>query len=67
MYESIKDLQMEQRANLIMAERLEAGVVKLIKCAEYEQMDEQLQSLTTSFSTITRKECFKSARISFHF
>ncbi|CAF3132612.1 unnamed protein product [Rotaria sp. Silwood2] len=66
-YESIKDLQMEQHANLIMAERLDAGIVKLTKRIEYEQMDEQLQSLAASFSTITRKEYFKRARALFNF
>ncbi|CAF1667822.1 unnamed protein product, partial [Didymodactylos carnosus] len=32
-YESIKDLQVEQHANLIMAKKLEAGLVKLTKRA----------------------------------
>ena len=66
-YESIEDLQMEQHTNLIMADRLTAGAVKLTKRAEYEQIDEQLQFLATSLSTITRKEYFKSARTLFHF
>ena len=66
-YESIGNLQMKQHANLTMAERLEAGVVKLTKRAEYKQMDEQLQSLATNFSTITRKEYFKSAGTLLHF
>jgi hypothetical protein len=40
MNKPIKDLQMEQHASLIMAERLEAGLIKLTKCLVYEQIDE---------------------------
>ncbi|CAF5214530.1 unnamed protein product, partial [Rotaria magnacalcarata] len=39
-YESIKDLQMEQHARLIMAEQLQAGFVKKVKRIKYELLDE---------------------------
>ncbi|CAF5155223.1 unnamed protein product, partial [Rotaria magnacalcarata] len=42
-YESIKDLQMEQHAILIMAAQLQAGLVKKVKRVKYELLNEQLQ------------------------
>ncbi|CAF4541237.1 unnamed protein product, partial [Didymodactylos carnosus] len=65
--DSINDLQVEQHANLIMAEKLEAGLVKLTKRAAYEQMDEQLEQLMTTFNINTRKEYFKRASAFFNF
>ena len=41
-YESIKDLQMEQHANLILGEQLLAGLVKIQKRIRYELLDEKL-------------------------
>ena len=58
---------MEQHANLIMAEKLQAGQVKLRKRAQYELLDEKLQQLVSSFDLITRDMYFKRARALFNF
>ncbi|CAF3873782.1 unnamed protein product [Rotaria sordida] len=46
-YQSIHDLKTEQHANLIFAEKAEAGTIKIVKRALYEEIDEQLQNLTS--------------------
>ncbi|CAF4772830.1 unnamed protein product [Rotaria socialis] len=66
-YESIKDLQMEQHATLVMAEQLQAGLVKKVKRVKYELLDEQLQQLASSFDLIPRDLYFKRARALFNF
>ncbi|CAF4773337.1 unnamed protein product, partial [Rotaria sp. Silwood2] len=40
---------MEQHANLITAEQLQAGRVKVRKRVKYEHLDEQLQQLASTF------------------
>ncbi|CAM4842293.1 unnamed protein product, partial [Rotaria magnacalcarata] len=67
MYESIKDLQMEQHATLVMAEQLQAGLAKKVKRVKYELLDEQLQQLASSFDLIPRDLYFKRARALFNF
>ncbi|CAF2617287.1 unnamed protein product [Rotaria sp. Silwood2] len=66
-YESIIDLKMEQHANLITAEQLQAGRVKIRKRVKYEYLDEQLQQLASTFHLITRDLYFKRARALFNF
>ncbi|CAF2250032.1 unnamed protein product [Rotaria magnacalcarata] len=66
-YESIKDLQMEQHATLVMAEQLQAGLVKKVKRVKYELLDEQLQQLASSFDLIPRDLYFKRVRALFYF
>jgi hypothetical protein len=66
-YESIKDLQIEQHANSIVAEKLQAGQVKLRKRAQWELLDEKLQQLVSSFDLIIRDMHFKRARALFNF
>ncbi|CAF3151709.1 unnamed protein product, partial [Rotaria sp. Silwood2] len=66
-YESITDLKMEQHANLITAEQLQAGHVKVRKRVKYEHLDEQLQQLASTFHLITRDLYFKRARALFNF
>jgi hypothetical protein len=50
-----------------MAERLQAGLVKLARRAAYEYLDEQLQQLVASFHLKTVDMYFKSARALFNF
>ncbi|CAF3801189.1 unnamed protein product [Rotaria socialis] len=66
-YEPINDLQMEQHASLIMAEQLQAGLVKKVNRIKYELLDEQLQQLVPSFDLIAREVFFKRARALFYF
>ncbi|CAF1311055.1 unnamed protein product [Rotaria sordida] len=66
-YDSIKDLQVEQHANLITGEQLQAGLVKLRKRVKYELLDEQLQRFTSTFHVTTRDMYFKRARALFNF
>lgn len=58
---------MEQHATLIMGEQLQAGRMKIRKRAKYEQLDEQLQELVSSFHSIPRDLYFKRARALFNF
>ena len=58
---------MEQHAALIMAEQLQAGLVKKVKRVKYELLDEQLQQLASSFDFIPRDVYFKRARALFNF
>lgn len=58
-YESIKDLQTEQHANLNFSKKAEAGVLKSTKRSMYEEMDEKLHILVSSFSACTRQDYFK--------
>jgi hypothetical protein len=60
--ECIKDLQMEQHATLILAEQLQAGLVKLKKRVKYEFIDRKLQMLPSTFYVIPRDIYFKRAR-----
>jgi hypothetical protein len=66
-YESIKDLQMEQHSTLILAEQLWAGLVKLRKHTSYELLDEKLQVLVSTFHVITTDIYFKRAWALFNF
>jgi hypothetical protein len=50
-----------------MGEMLEAGLVKFTQRAAYEQMNEKLQHLITTFHSATRRESFKRARSWFNF
>ncbi len=43
---------MEQHANLIAAEQLQAGVLKRRRRQEYEALDEQLHQLASQFHFI---------------
>ncbi len=65
--EYIKDLQMEQHVTLILAEQLQAGLVKLKKRVKYEFIDEKLQILASTFYVIPRDIYFKRARALFNF
>ena len=58
---------MEQHANLINAEQIQAGLIKLRKCIKYELADAHLQQLASNFHLITRDLYFKRARILFNF
>ena len=49
----------EQHVNLIMAEKLQAGQVKLKKRAKYKLLDEQLQQMVSSFHLMIRNMYFK--------
>jgi hypothetical protein len=64
--EYIKDLQMEQHATHILAEQLQAGLVKLKKRVKYEFIDEKLQMLASTFYFIPRDIYFKRARALFN-
>ncbi|CAF2126223.1 unnamed protein product [Rotaria magnacalcarata] len=66
-YESIADLRIEQHSNLILAEQLEAGVVKTRKRIKYEMLNEQLQQLASNFYLLPRDIYFKRARALFNF
>ncbi|CAF3351816.1 unnamed protein product [Rotaria socialis] len=66
-YESIADLRIEQHSNLILAEQLEAGVVKTRKRIKYEMLNEQLQQLASNFYLLPRDIYFKKARALFNF
>lgn len=66
-YESIKDLQVEQHATIITGEKLLAGQLKLRRRIKYEQLDEQLQQLVSSFHVTARDVYFKRARALFNF
>jgi len=66
-YQSIYDLKTEQHANIIFAEKAEAGTIKIVKRALYEEIDEQLQNLVANFNLYPRKEYFKKARALFNF
>ncbi len=66
-YESLHDLKAEQHDNLIYAEQGESGIMKIIKRALYEEIDEQLQNLIINFHIYPRKEYFKRARALFNF
>ena len=66
-YQSIYDLKTEQHANIIFAEKAEAGTVKLTKRPLYNEIDERLQYLITNFHIYIRKEYFKRARALFNF
>ncbi|CAF1510134.1 unnamed protein product [Adineta ricciae] len=57
-YESIKDLQVEQ---------LQAGRVKPRRRAKYERLDKQLQQLVSSFHVTKRELYSKRARVLFRF
>ena len=57
-YESIRDLKTEQHANVIFAEKAEAGTLKISKRASYEEIDERLQNLVANFSYISSKRIF---------
>ena len=58
---------MEQHANLINAEQIQAGLIKPRKRIKYELADAQLQQLTSNFHLITRDLYFKRARALFNF
>ena len=58
---------MEQHAISIMAEQLQAALMKLRRRARYEHSDEQWQQLVSSFDLINRNMYFKRARALFHF
>ena len=45
---------MEQHATSIMAEQLQAGLLKLKRRTKYERLDKQLQQLVSSFGLISR-------------
>ena len=49
----------EQHVDLIMAEKLQAGQVKLKKRAKYKLLDEQLQQMVSSFHLMIRNMYFK--------
>ena len=66
-YESVHDLKTEQHANLIFGEKLEARMIKIAKHAPYEEIDEQLPNLVSSFHTYPRKKYFQKARAIFNF
>ena len=66
-YESITDLKMEQHANLINAEQIQAGLKKPRKRIKYSLADAQLQQLSSNFHLITRDLCFKRVRALFNF
>ena len=66
-YQSIYDLKTEQHANIIFAEKAEAGTIKIVKRALYEEIDEQLQNLVAHFNIYPRKEYFKKVRALFNF
>jgi len=63
----MQDLKTEQHAALILAEKLEAGTMKITKRALYEELDERLQQLVTNFHVYPRNEYFKKARALFNF
>jgi hypothetical protein len=65
--ECIKDLQMEEHATLILAEKLKAGLVKLKKRVKYEFIDEKLQILVSTFYVIPRDIYFTRVRALFNF
>ncbi len=65
--ECIKDLQTEQHATLILAEQLQAGLVKLKRRIKYEFIDEKLQILALTFYVIPRDIYFRRARALFNF
>ena len=58
---------MEQHVTSIMAEQLQAELMKLRRRAKYERLDEQLKQLVSSFDLISRDMHFKRARALFHF
>lgn len=58
---------MEQHATFVMAEQLQTGLVKLKKRIKYEQLDEQLQQLVSSFDSIARDLYYKRACSLFNF
>ncbi|CAF2128971.1 unnamed protein product [Rotaria magnacalcarata] len=66
-YESIADSRIEQHSNLILAEQLEAGIVKTRKRIKYEMLNEQLQQLASNFYLLPRDIYFKRARALFNF
>ena len=53
---------MEQHANLINAEQIQAGLIKPRKRIKCELADAQLQQLASNFHLITRDLYFKRAR-----
>ena len=57
---------MEQHANLITAEQLQARLVTRRKRVKYEHLDEQLQQLALTFHLIIRDLYFKQARALFN-
>ena len=61
-YESVKDLKIEQHAKSIMVEQLQAGLMKLRRHVKYQRLDEQLKQLVPSFDLISRDTYFKLAR-----
>ena len=63
----MKDLQVEQHASVILVEKAEAGTMKIIRRALYEELDEKLQQLVASFNICPRNEYFKKARALFNF
>ena len=58
---------MEQHANLINAEQIQAGLIKPRKRIKYELADAHLQQLASNFHLITRDLYFKIARALFNF
>ena len=63
----MRDLKTEQHASLILAEKAEAGTMKITKRALYEELDERLQQLASNFHIYPRNEYFKRARALFNF
>ena len=58
---------MEQHANLINDEQIQAELIKPRKRIKYELADVQLQQLASNFHLITRDFHFKRARALFNF
>ena len=61
-YQSIYDLKTEQHANIIFAEKAEAGTIKIVKRALYEEIDEQLQNPVANFNIYPRKRIFQESQ-----
>ncbi len=66
-YECMQDLKTEQHATSILAEKAEAGTLKITRRALYEEIDERLQQLIGDFHIHPRNGYFQRARALFNF